>query len=107
MSDIEFPTPPVRMSQFNAALIDHLPKQDNIGPLNVPSNLQAEQNDHKSIWSQEYSPSIATLNFSLLAVGSCHTPRFKKLFLLYRDVLYSKPQYWPVLQKVYLGLLNE
>lgn len=56
MSDIEFPTPPVRMSQLNAALIDHLPKQDIIGPLNVPSNLQEEDNDHKSILSQEHSP---------------------------------------------------
>ena len=105
MSDIEFPAPPVRMSQLNAALIDHLPKEDIIGPLSVPSNLQQEQSDHRSIPSQGHSSSIASSNFSLLAVGSCATPRLKKFFLFGRDVLCLKAQYWPVLERIYWHLL--
>jgi hypothetical protein len=106
-SILDFRTPPVRMSQLNAALVDHLPKQDIIGPLNVPSNLQEEENGHKSISSQEHSSTIATLSFGLLAVGSCGTPRLKKLLFYYGDFSYLKARCWEVRQIFNLRLLIE
>lgn len=104
---LDFPTPPVRMSQLNVALIDHLPKWAIIGHLNVPSNLQEEESDHRSISSQEHSSTIATLIFSPLAVGSCGTPRLKKLLLYYGDISYLKARCWEVRQIFNLRLLIE
>lgn len=103
----DFSGSPVRMSQLNAALIDHLPKWAIIGPLNVPSNLQEEESDHRSISSREHSSTIATLIFSLLAVGSRSTPRLKKLLLYYRDISYLKARCWEVRQIFHSRLLIE